>query len=114
MASSPGGPDSNVGCAMGMSSIPVVSTPRFGVSPKGVPGMILIPAMTVVLPRRTLADPSADSMRPVSTSMLLKSFTPRPSCLLPSSSRCMMWSRLISDINSLLIRMPPGIWNSAS
>ena len=115
MASSPGGPDSKVGWAMGMSSAPVVSTPMLGVSPKGVPGMIFTPAMTSVFPSFTLADPSADSMQLVSTLISLTSVIPRPSCLLPSASRFMMWSRLISDIISLLIRIPPGrVWSSAS
>ena len=100
---------------MGISSAPVVRTPMLGVSPKGVPGMILTPAMTSVLPSLTLADPSALSMQFVSTWIFLTSVTPRPSCLLPSASRFMMWSRLISDIISLLIRIPPvRVWSSAS
>ena len=100
---------------MGMSSAPVVSTPMLGVSPKGVPGMIFTPAITSVFPSFTLADPSADSMQLVSTLISLTSVIPRPSCLLPSASRFMMWSRLISDIISLLIRIPPGrVWSSAS
>ncbi len=90
MASSPGGPDSKEAWAMGMSSAPVVRTPLLGVSGNGVPGRILTPAITVVSPRLTLAEPSALSMRPTSNFMSLKSATPRPSVLLPSFSRLTM------------------------
>ena len=66
IAPASGGPASKSGEAIGISSVLVVRTPRSGVSGKGVPTSILIPASTSVFPSFTLADPCALSMQLVS------------------------------------------------
>ena len=57
-----GGPDSNIGDAIGVSSTLVMSVPAFGLSGYGVPITRLMPAMTSVLPIFTRAEPSAFGM----------------------------------------------------
>ena len=64
--SSPGGPGSKFGEAKGTSSALTVITPSLGVSGNGSPVSTFTPQSTSVLPRKTLAEPSARSIKPCS------------------------------------------------
>ena len=83
----PGGPVSISGCASGRISAVQMKIPLSPISGKGLSGCTLIPVTTSVFPRKTLAEPLAFGITPVSIFSGRGSSNALPSTLFPCSKK---------------------------